>query len=91
MQINLEAVNHYGKPEVKYTGCHDKEFFVNIFLKYYSIVGEKDSEILKNNDFIKGFLDSEKGHCFNYLKLPLEYISASVCIAEDMTRLYAEE
>lgn len=90
MRINIEAVKYYSRPDVKYHGSHDKEFFTNIFLKYYAITGEKDSETLKNTEFIKDILDSEEGRPLLYLKFRLEYISESVRIAEDMTRLYEE-
>lgn len=91
MIIYMKAIDHYRKPDVEYECKYDKEFFADLFCKYYAITGRKNSLILFDPDFIDEILQKEESREFLSLPSPRKYIQFSVQVAEDMTMRYNEE
>ena len=96
MHIFMKALDYYRKPDVEFTEIefphgYDKEFFVDLFCKYYAITGNKDSLILSNPDFVDETL--QRNECKEFLSLPSprDYIIISVQVAERMIMKYKEE
>lgn len=87
----MKAIDHYRKPDVEYECKYDKEFFADLFCKYYAITGRKNSLILFDPDFIDEILQKEESREFLSLPSPRKYIQFSVQVAEDMTMRYNEE